>query len=158
MDFVSAGKNILLLCVTVWEKIPRLNKHDNVIEWNFMKIAPPPRNEELVAPLTASEHCLHQSYCGQYNCNFLLTCHIKRQRTRNCFIFVLTLFCRTYIHTPFFSFPCQIYTNISLKLISQRCYSRYKRALAMFAYSQPDDYCICGFLSTLRVWDTISRT
>ena len=27
----------------------RMNKHDEVIEWNFMKI-PPPRNEELVAP------------------------------------------------------------------------------------------------------------
>ena len=32
MDFVSAGKKILLLYVTVCEKIPRLNKHDNVIE------------------------------------------------------------------------------------------------------------------------------
>jgi len=33
MDFVSAGKNTLLLYVTVCEKIvPRLNKHDDVIE------------------------------------------------------------------------------------------------------------------------------
>jgi len=40
MDFVSAGKNTLLFYVTVCEKIvPRLNKHDDVIEWNFMKIA-----------------------------------------------------------------------------------------------------------------------
>ena len=53
MDFVFAGKNTLLLYVTVCEKVvPPLNKHDDVIEWNFMKIAPP-RNEELVAPLTA---------------------------------------------------------------------------------------------------------
>jgi len=42
MDFISVGKNILLLYVTVWEKVvPRLNKHDDVIEWNFVKIAPP---------------------------------------------------------------------------------------------------------------------
>ena len=41
MDFVSAGKNTLLLYVTVCEKaVPRLNKHDDVIERNFMKILP----------------------------------------------------------------------------------------------------------------------
>ena len=52
MDFVSAGKNTLLLYVTVCENVvPRLNNHDDVMEWNFMKIAPSPRNEELVAPL-----------------------------------------------------------------------------------------------------------
>jgi len=44
MDFVSAGKNALLLYVTVCEKVvPRLNKHNDVIESNFMKIAPPPK-------------------------------------------------------------------------------------------------------------------
>jgi len=33
MDFVSAGKNTLLLYVTICEKVvPRLNKHDDVIE------------------------------------------------------------------------------------------------------------------------------
>jgi len=33
MDFVSAGKNTLLLYVTVCEKVvPRLNTHDDVIE------------------------------------------------------------------------------------------------------------------------------
>jgi len=33
MDFVSAGKNALLLYVTVCEKVvPRLNKHEHVIE------------------------------------------------------------------------------------------------------------------------------
>ena len=33
MDFVSAGKNTLLFCVTVCEKVvPRLNRHDDVIE------------------------------------------------------------------------------------------------------------------------------
>ena len=33
MDFVSVGKNSLLLYVTVCEKVvPRLNKHDDVIE------------------------------------------------------------------------------------------------------------------------------
>jgi len=42
MDVVSAGKNTLLLYVTVCEKfVPRLNNHDDVIEQNFMKIAPP---------------------------------------------------------------------------------------------------------------------
>ena len=42
MDFASAGKNILLLYVTVCEKVaPRLNKHDDVIEWKFVKIEPP---------------------------------------------------------------------------------------------------------------------
>ena len=48
------GKNILLLYVTVCDKVvPRLSKHDDVIEWNFMTIAPPPdMKSELVAPLT----------------------------------------------------------------------------------------------------------
>ena len=42
MDFVSANKNTLLLHVTVCEKVvPRLNKHDDVIELKFMKIVPP---------------------------------------------------------------------------------------------------------------------
>jgi len=42
MGFVSAGENTLLLYVTVCEKVvPRLNKHDEVIEYNFVKIAPP---------------------------------------------------------------------------------------------------------------------
>jgi len=46
-------ENKTTLSVTVCEKVvPRLNKHDDVIEWNFMKIASP-RNEELVAPLLA---------------------------------------------------------------------------------------------------------
>jgi len=41
MDLVSAGKNTLLSYVTVCEKVvPRLNKHDDFIEWNFMNIAP----------------------------------------------------------------------------------------------------------------------
>jgi len=44
MDFVFAGKDTLLLYMTVCEKIvPRLNEHDDVIERNFMKIAPPPK-------------------------------------------------------------------------------------------------------------------
>jgi len=47
MDFVSMGNNAVLLYVTVCEKVvPRLNKHDDVIEWNFRKIAPP-RNENM---------------------------------------------------------------------------------------------------------------
>ena len=51
MDFVSAGKNTLLLYVTVSEKVlPRLNKHDDVIEWNFMKIAPPPEMKSWLRP------------------------------------------------------------------------------------------------------------
>jgi len=51
MDFVSASKKTLLLYVTVCEKVvPRLNKNDDVIAGNFMKIAPL-RNEELIAPL-----------------------------------------------------------------------------------------------------------
>jgi len=54
MDFVFAGKNtLLLLDVTVCEKlVPRLNNHDDVVEWNFMEIAPL-RNEDLVAPLVS---------------------------------------------------------------------------------------------------------
>ena len=51
MDFVSAGKNALLLYVTVCEKVvPRLDKYDDVIEWNFMKIAPPPKWRAGCAP------------------------------------------------------------------------------------------------------------
>jgi len=42
MDFVSASKKALSLYVTVCENVvPRLNKNDDAIEWNFMKIAPP---------------------------------------------------------------------------------------------------------------------
>ena len=43
MDFVSAGKNTYYYYMwTVCEKVvPRLNKHDDVIEWNFMKLPPP---------------------------------------------------------------------------------------------------------------------
>ena len=38
----SAAKNALLIYMTVCEKVlPRLDKYDDVIEWNFMKIAPP---------------------------------------------------------------------------------------------------------------------
>ena len=60
MDCVSAGKNTLLLYVTVCEKVvPRLNKHDDVIKWNFMKTAPS-RNEELVAPLPCSKNGSYQ--------------------------------------------------------------------------------------------------
>jgi len=55
MDFASAGKNILLLYVTVCEKVvPRLNKHDDVIKWNFMKIAPPPKWRAGCAPAIGS--------------------------------------------------------------------------------------------------------
>ena len=44
MDFVSAGKNAILLYVTACEKVvPRLYKHDDVIEKIFMKIPPPPK-------------------------------------------------------------------------------------------------------------------
>ena len=51
MYFVSAGKNTLLLYVTVCEKVvPRLNEHHDVIEWNFMKIAPPPKWRAGCAP------------------------------------------------------------------------------------------------------------
>jgi len=61
MDFVSAGKDtllLLLLYVTACEKIvPRLNKHDDVIEWKSMKISLTP-NEELVAPLNQAEQFL----------------------------------------------------------------------------------------------------
>ena len=42
MDFVSAGKNALLLYMTVCEKLVTwLDKYDDVIEWNFMRIDPP---------------------------------------------------------------------------------------------------------------------
>jgi len=55
MDFVASCQNTLLIYVTVCEKaVPRFNKHDDVIKWNFMKIALP-RNEELVAPLDYDE-------------------------------------------------------------------------------------------------------
>ena len=65
MDLLSGGKNTLLLHVTVCEQVvSRLNKDDDAIEWNFMKIFPP-RNEELVAPLIHSSikfiHCIPQN-------------------------------------------------------------------------------------------------
>jgi len=48
---VCGQKYIVIICGRLRKFAPRLNKHDDVIECNFMKIAPP-RNEELVAPLT----------------------------------------------------------------------------------------------------------
>ena len=55
IDFESSGKNALVLYMTVYEKVvPCLDKYDDVIELNFMKIASP-RNEELVAPLLPGE-------------------------------------------------------------------------------------------------------
>jgi len=40
MDFVSAGKKTFLFHVTVCEKVvPQLNKRDDVIKRNLMKIA-----------------------------------------------------------------------------------------------------------------------
>ena len=56
MDFLSGGKNtlLLLLYVTVCEKVvPRLNKHDDVIEWNFMK-SPPTKWRAGCAPTVLS--------------------------------------------------------------------------------------------------------
>ena len=39
--FRVCGQKYIII-MTVCEKVvPRLNKHDDVIEWNFMKIAPP---------------------------------------------------------------------------------------------------------------------
>jgi len=75
MDFVSAAKKALLLYVTICEKVvPHLNKHDDVIEWNFMKIALP-GNEELVASLGESVAMLSQVWkmhcCGRL---WMLTC------------------------------------------------------------------------------------
>jgi len=50
MDFVSAGKNTLLLYVTVCEKVVRrLNKHDDIIEGNIMKL-PPPEMKSWLCP------------------------------------------------------------------------------------------------------------
>ena len=61
MDFVSAGKNTLLLYVTVCEKVvPRLNKHDDVIEWNFMKIAPLPKWRAGCTPVGKIRPCPRQ--------------------------------------------------------------------------------------------------
>jgi len=51
MDFVSAGKNTLLLYVTVCEKVvPQLNKHDDIIEWISWKLPPPPKWRAGCAP------------------------------------------------------------------------------------------------------------
>ena len=55
MDFVSTGNNAVLLYVTVCEKVvPRLNKHDDVIEWNFRKIAPPEMKICIFLPMASS--------------------------------------------------------------------------------------------------------
>jgi len=64
MDFVSAGKNTLLLYVIVCEKVvPRLNKHDDVMELNFMKNCPPlPEMKSWLRP--CPEVMLHVELCG----------------------------------------------------------------------------------------------
>jgi len=51
MDFVSAVKNTLLLYVTVCKKVvPRMDKYDDAIESNFMKIDPPPDMKSWLRP------------------------------------------------------------------------------------------------------------
>ena len=55
MDSVSAGKNTLLLYVTACEKVvPRLNKHDDVIEWN--ENCPPPERKSWLRPCPLVMH------------------------------------------------------------------------------------------------------
>ena len=47
--------------MTVCEQVaPRLNKHDDVIEWNFMKIVPPPKWRAGYDPVTrcCTVHCV----------------------------------------------------------------------------------------------------
>jgi len=39
---VCGQKDIVIICDRLRKFVPRLNKHDDVIKWNFMKIAPPP--------------------------------------------------------------------------------------------------------------------
>jgi len=41
---------IIIICDRLRKVVPRLNKHDDVIEWNFINF-PSLRNEELVAAL-----------------------------------------------------------------------------------------------------------
>jgi len=80
MDFVSAGKNTSLLHVTVCEKVvPELNKHDDIIEWNFMKIALP-RNEELVAPLVTLTLTMDFSNLWKHCYKFLHACFRNRRQ------------------------------------------------------------------------------
>jgi len=43
--------------------VPRLNKHDDVIEWNFMKVVFP-RNKELIAPLPPARSILASFMSG----------------------------------------------------------------------------------------------
>jgi len=50
MDFVTAGKKTLLYETICKKSVPRLNEHDDVIKWNFMKIAPPPKWRAVWAP------------------------------------------------------------------------------------------------------------
>ena len=41
----------IIICVTVVEKVvTRLDKYDDVIEWNFMKIAPPQKMKSWLRP------------------------------------------------------------------------------------------------------------
>jgi len=48
---VCRKKYSIIICDRLRKVVSQLNKHDDVIERNFMKTAPP-RNEDLVAPLT----------------------------------------------------------------------------------------------------------
>ena len=45
---------IIIICDRLRKVVPRLNKHDDVIEWNFINF-PSLRNEELVAALISDE-------------------------------------------------------------------------------------------------------
>jgi len=68
MDFMSAGKNtLLLLYVTVCEKVvPRLNRHDDVIEWNLMKIAPPEMKSWLRPLLWLAPFSFSELFCNMW--------------------------------------------------------------------------------------------
>jgi len=58
----------------------RLNEHDGVIEWKFMKIAPP-RNKELVAPL-------FQDICNRDHNRDYLQCNRNRTRLHCDFVYL----------------------------------------------------------------------
>jgi len=83
MNFVSRGKNtLLLLYVTVCKNVaPRLNKHDDVIEWNFMKIAPPPEMKAWLRHCTAVWYLFVKPFVRNA-CNILslLSCFNARKK------------------------------------------------------------------------------
>ena len=94
MDFLSAGKKYYYkwpFAKKLYQVVPRLNENDDVIEWNFMKIAPPPEMKSWLRLCTKLYFMSKQkgSNCDSSLRRSIAYCWAK-QSVRCCFITLKT--------------------------------------------------------------------